>query len=34
MSKGAKEVTPVTEETAYKGVLHVSVDKTVERIKG
>ena len=29
----SKEVTPVTEEGKYKGVKHVSVDKTVDLIK-
>ena len=29
----SKQVVPVTEEGKYKGVQHVNVDKTVERIK-
>ena len=33
MSKGPKEVEPVTEESKFKGVLHVNVDKTVELVK-
>ncbi len=32
MSKSTKEVTPVTEESKFKGVNHVNVDKTVEAI--
>lgn len=33
MSKKTKEVSPITEESKFKGVYHVSVDKTVEHIK-
>lgn len=33
MSKSPKEVTPVTEQSKFKGVYHVNVDKTVEMIK-
>ena len=33
MSKGPKEVEPVTEESKFKGVFHVNVDKTVELVK-
>ena len=33
MSKNAKEVTPITEESKFKGVFHVNVDKTVEHIQ-
>ena len=33
MSKAPKEVTPEMEESKFKGVFHVNVDKTVERIK-
>jgi hypothetical protein len=32
MSKG-KEVSPVLEESKFKGVQHVNVDKTVELIR-
>lgn len=33
MSKSSKEVNPVTEESKFKGVNHVNVDKTVELIR-
>jgi len=33
MSKQRKQLTPVTEETKFKGQQHVNVDKTVESIK-
>ena len=33
MSKAPKEVGPEVEESKFKGVFHVNVDKTVERIK-
>lgn len=33
MSKSIKEVSPITEESKFKGIYHVSVDKTVELIK-
>ena len=33
MSKTPKEVTPEVEESKFKGVYHVNVDKTVEKIK-
>lgn len=29
----SREILPVTEEGKYKGIQHVNVDKTVERIK-
>jgi hypothetical protein len=33
MPKSIKELTPITEESKFKGVQHVNVDKTVEEIK-
>jgi hypothetical protein len=33
MSKSIKEVAPVTEESKFKGVFHVNVDKTVEEVR-
>lgn len=33
MSKNTKEVSPITEESKFKGIQHVNVDKTVEHIQ-
>ena len=33
MQKNTKELKPVIEDSKFKGVMHVNVDKTVELIK-
>ena len=33
MSKEAKRVEPVNEESKFKGIYHVNVEKTVEMLK-